>query len=168
MAAQAGIKLLITAKLDAAVDIGVVEHEINYQPGYNFSDGTGLNEIKQIFSDSRTLAASTNEDLDLAGGLVNALGQTLTFTKIRGIIVRAAAANTNNVVVGNATSNGFATWVGAAAHTLIVRPGGMLALFAPDATGYAVTASTGDLLRIANSGSGSSVTYDLILIGTTA
>lgn len=49
-----------------------------------------------------------------------------------------------------------------------IRPGGALILLAPDATGYAVTAGTGDLLRIANSAGSTSVTYDIILIGATS
>ena len=82
------------------------------------------------------------------------------------LLIRAAAGNTNNVVVGGAASNQFVTPFGAGAHTLTVRPGGMLLMVANDATGYAVTAGTGDLLRIANSSSGSAVTYDIVLLGT--
>ena len=35
-------------------------------------------------------------------------------------------------------------------------------------TGATVTASTGDILLVANSSSGSSVTYDIVIIGTSA
>lgn len=167
MSAEATIKLEVRGKLDATLDIGTVIHDILYGPSQVFSNGTGLDQITQIFSDQRTLAASATEDLDLAGGLTNALGTTLTFTKIRGLIVRAAVANTNNVLVGGAATNQFVTPFGGTAHTVTVRPGGLLMLLAPDATGYAVTAGTGDLLKIANSSSGTSVLYDLILLGTT-
>ena len=37
-----------------------------------------------------------------------------------------------------------------------------------DSAGYAVTATTADLLHVANSSSGTSVTYDVIVIGTSA
>lgn len=168
MAASATLSLALSALVDATIDIGTVQHNIApFNPNYVFSDGTGADQIKNVFADNRTIAASSNDDLDLAGSLINALGQTLTFTKIRGILVRAASANVNNVVVGGAAANQFATPFGAVAHTVVVRPGGLLALIANDATGYAVTAGTGDILRVANSGAGSSVVYDIVLIGTT-
>lgn len=85
-------------------------------------------------------------------------------------MISAAAGNTNNVIVGGASSNGFVTWVGAATHTVTVRPGATLALFAgaADAVGYTVTAATGDLLHVANSGSGTTVIYDVIVLGCSA
>jgi hypothetical protein len=60
--------------------------------------------------------------------------------------------------------------VGAATHTVTVRPGGVLALFtgAADANGYAVAAGATDFLRIANSGGTTGVTYDIWIIGTSA
>ncbi|CAM5376651.1 hypothetical protein SCALM49S_02945 [Streptomyces californicus] len=73
------------------------------------------------------------------------------------------------MVVGAASSNPWATLLGAT-HTLTVRPGGFVAVGTgvADAIGYAVTASTGDLLKIANSGAGSAVTYDIHIIGASA
>lgn len=166
--AQATLAIALNALVDSTIDIGTVRHDIApFSPNYVFADGTGADQIKNIFADTRTLTASANEDLDLAGGLTNALGQTITFTKIRGILVRAAAGNTNNVIVGGAASNQFVTPFGGTAHTVTVRPGGLLVMVANDATGYAVTAGTGDLLRIANSAGSSSVTYDIVLLGTT-
>mgnify|MGYP000184442162 CR=1 FL=1 len=37
---------------------------------------------------------------------------------------------------------------------------------AADATGYTVTATTADLLRIANSGAGTTVDYTIVVVGT--
>ena len=133
-----------------------------------YGTGTGANNADRIWHDQRTLAASATEDLDLAGTLVDVFGATVTFARIRAIIIAAASANTNNVIVGNAASNGFVTWVGGATHTVTVRPGGFLCLANTDATAYAVTAGTGDLLHVANSGAGTSVTYDVILLGVSA
>ena len=48
---------------------------------------------------------------------------------------------------------------------MTVKPGGWLASYDPSATGYAVTNTTADILQIANSSSGSSVDYDIIVIG---
>lgn len=132
-----------------------------------FGAGTGANQASQQWhSLSRTLGASASENLDLAGVLTNAFGQVVTFTKIKALGIKAAAGNTNDVVVGGAASNGFITWVGGATHTVKVKPGGFMLLIAPDVNGYAVTAGTGDILQVANGGAGTSVSYDIYLLGT--
>jgi hypothetical protein len=130
------------------------------------SSGTGAGQADRVFSDQRTLSASANEDLDLAGVLTDSFGATITFARIKGLLVAASSGNTNNVVVGAAASN---PWTGllTATGTVTLRPGAFFVAVAgtADATGYAVTAGTGDLLRVANSGAGTSVTYDIYVIG---
>ena len=128
------------------------------------SSGTGSNQASNQFHDQRTLTASSSENLDLAGALTNGFGQTLTFTAIKAIIIHASSANTNNVVVGGAGSNGFTTWSTATDSTVSLPPNGTLILVNPG-SGWSVTAGTGDLLKVANSGAGTSVVYDVILIG---
>ena len=162
------VVLSVTGSQSNAIDFttGVAPLARTYQLQY--STGTGANQADRIWHDQRTIAASGTDDLDLAGVLVDVFGATVTFARIRAIVVQAASGNTNNVVIGAAASNQFATWVGAATHTVNVRPGGLFTLAATDATSYAVTAGTGDLLRIANSGAGTSVTYDVVLIGASA
>jgi hypothetical protein len=132
------------------------------------ASGTGANQADRLFADTRTIAASGTDPLDLNGVLVDAVGTTMSLLRVKFLYVAAAAANVNNVIVGGAGANAFINWVGAAAHTLTVRPGGFLALYAPDATAYAVTAATGDIWQIANSGAGTSVTYDVVIIGSSA
>lgn len=130
--------------------------------------GTGSGQADRLWYDKdRPLAASASEDLDLAGGLTDALGVACTFAKIKGIIVKAAAGNTNNVLVGGAASNQLAGLFGNVNDVMVVRPGGNFMWLDPLA-GITVTASTGDLLKIANSSSGSQVLFDITLIGTSA
>lgn len=131
-------------------------------------NGTGAAQADLIFHDTRTIGASSNDDLDLAGVLANALGGTLTFAKVKAIIVKAASANTNNVVIGNAAATQFLGPFGAAAHTVSLPPGGLFAITAPSAAGWAVGAASSDLLRIANSGGSTSVTYDVMILGASA
>lgn len=156
--------------LTAARDLVDASAPLNYRNRVNLTSGTGAGSADLMFSDTRTIAASSNDDLDLAGGLTDNLGTTLTFVKVKALIVVAAAANTNNVLVGGDATNTFLTWVESEPDAVVLRPGAGLALFAgsADATGYAVTASTGDLLRIRNSGAGTSVTYDIVIVGTSA
>lgn len=131
------------------------------------TNGTTDGKANLVWSDQRTLAASATENLDLAGVLSGAFGATLTFAEIVAIIVRAADGNTNNVEVGGAASNAFATPFGDASDVVVIPPGGAMMLLAPN-TGWAVTASTGDLLKIANSAGGTGVTYDILIVGRDA
>lgn len=159
------LMLELTANLSAALELSAVSAPLNYRKQIALDNGTGAGKADKIFHDRRTIAASSSESLDLAGSLTDPLGSTITFARVKGLLIAAASSNSNNVVVGGAAENGFDTWVGDASDEVVIRPGGLLALFATDATAYAVTASTGDLLQIANSGSGTSVTYDIVIIG---
>lgn len=170
MPLTSSLLVAVSATLTATQDLGSVVSTMTKSYSAALTDGTAAGKADRVFHDARTLAASANEDIDLAGVLLDPLGVLLNFVRIKGLIISASAANTNNIVVGGAAVNGFTSWVGGATHTVTVRPGGVLALLAgsADATGYAVTAATGDLLRVANSGAGTSVTYDLIVIGASA
>lgn len=149
-------------------DLTTATANVNYAKRLILATGTATNQADLIFSDNRTITASGTDALDLAGSLVDALGVTLSFARVKGLIVVAAAANVNDVVIGGAASNTFINWVGDATDKIKVKPGGVFCLFAPGATGYPVTAATGDQLLIANSSSGTSVTYDVVIIGASA
>jgi hypothetical protein len=160
----ATIALALAASYSAAADIGTVKHDANFSPNYIFSDGTGANQAKIFFADTRTLGASATENLDLAGSLLDAFGNVITIDKIKALIITAAPGNTNNVLVGGAASAQASPFFGDVTDVLVVRPGGMIALVAPDVNGYDITATTADLLKIANSSSGTGVTYTIIVI----
>ncbi|MGY0023751.1 hypothetical protein ACVHNB_32880 [Streptomyces sp. YJ-C3] len=157
------------AELTSALDLGTAKAAQSLSRSMSLASGTGAGKADRVFSDRRTLAASASEDLDLAGVLLDAVGAAITFARIKGLIVAAAAGNTNNVVIGAASSNAWATLLGAT-HTLTIRPGAFVAVGTgvADATGYAVAAGTGDLLKVANSAAGTAVTYDIHIIGASA
>jgi hypothetical protein len=131
-------------------------------------NGTAVGTCDIAYTDGAvSIAASGSLNLDLNGVLLDELGQACNFAKIKMIMIIAAAANTNNVVLGNAASNGFLGPFGAATHTISVPPGGTLVLeCAANLAGWPVTAGTGDILRIANSGAGSAVLFDIAILGT--
>ncbi len=159
------VRLTVTGELDNTVTLGTVQHLLSYVNNPAFTNGTGANQANMVYGGTRTLTASSTESLDLNSGLTNAFGNTIVFTSIKAMIVVAAAANTNNVIVG-AGSNPFINWIQGTTPAIIVPPGGMFCITAPTAAGFAITADTGDILKVANSSSGTSVTYDLVLIGT--
>lgn len=169
MALTSRLSFALASTLTGTHDFAPPGSVLNLAGQIDLSSGTAAGQADKVFADQRTLAASATEDLDLAGSLADAFGATITFVKVKALLVRAAVGNTNNVVVGAASSNPWATLLNSTG-TVTLRPGaGFLAWAgAADATGYGVTASTGDLLKIANSAAGTSVTYDVAVIGTSA
>ncbi|MGL4300281.1 MAG: hypothetical protein ACRCW4_14530 [Candidatus Neomicrothrix subdominans] len=134
---------------------------------FSLADGTGAGQADRVFADTRTVNASTNDDLDLAGTLTDSFGGTVTFAKVKGVYIRSSPANSQNFTVGAAPANGLTSLM--AATAVVMRPGAVMlvAAGAADATAYGVVAGTGDLLRIAN-GAGAAVSYDIIIVGTSA
>lgn len=159
------IQLTVSGVLAGGANLGNGSLNLYYPLLYGIANGTSGDQANMIWSSTRTLTASSTENIDLAGSLTDNFGTSITFTKIKGILVKAASGNTNNVLVGGAASNAFVNWVGDATDIVVVRPGGMFMTYANDSTGFAVTASTGDILKVTNSSSGTPVTYDIIIIG---
>lgn len=159
----------ITAQIEAthvgSLDLGSLTAKISAGVALSLSSGTGASQGDLVFSDERALSASGSENLDLAGSLTDAFGATITFAKIKAIMVLADSGNTNDVVIGNAASNGFTGPFGGATHTVAVKPGGV-ALFAHPGTGWTVTAGTGDILKVLNSAGTTGVTYKIVILGT--
>ena len=133
------------------------------------TNGTTAGAADLMFSDRRTLSASATESLDLAGGVTDFAGNSLTFAKVKVLLVTASSANTNSVLVGGAGSN---PWTGLLNSTgwLTLRPGDSFIYVANNAvaTGCPVVGGSDDILLVANATSGSSVTYDIAVIGTSA
>ena len=149
------------------IDLGSQTARLPFPAEIIIGSGTTSGKADLAFWDNRTLGASASEDLDLAAGLTDAFGQSLTFVEINGIHVKAGSANSGNIVVGGATTNGFQGPFGAAAHTVALAAGESLMITKMVGDGWTVTAGTGDLLKIANSHA-SSATYDIALIGRSA
>lgn len=160
------ILLKIAATGTFALDLDTADDPLVKDYTQLLSSGTGANQASNMFHDQRTITASSSENLDLAGVLTNAFGVVLTFTKIKVLFVKAAAANVNDVLLGNGSNPFIGPFGAAGASVVTVKPGGIALFIAPDANGYAVTAATGDILKVANSGAGTSVIYDIVILGT--
>jgi hypothetical protein len=160
------VSISFNGVLTKDTDLGSLTYSITYPIRKTMVNGTESGAANMVWTDTRTISASSSESLDLAGSLANAFGDTITFTKIKQIIITASSSNTNNVVIGGAGSNAWSPMFGDATDKLVINPGYTFSLGGSDAAGYAVTAGTGDILLVANSSSGSSVTYDIIIEGT--
>lgn len=137
--------------------------KLNKNYSQNYSTGSGADQASAEWDDTRTIAASSNESLDLSGALLDVFGNKIAFTKIKEIVIVAAEANTNNIEIGGAASNGFLLFKDAT-DIAVIEPGGKFYMSWPN-VGRTVTSATGDLLKIANAGSGTGVTYDIIIVG---
>ena len=132
-----------------------------------FTTGTGASQADLMYAATRTVASATNDDLDLAGSLTNVFGATITNVEMVGVLIASDAANTTTLSIGAGSNPWITMWL-ATGDGIKVFPGGVFLNFAPDANGLgAVTASTGDILRVAN-GSGASATYSVVLLGRSA
>ncbi|MCA0401294.1 MAG: hypothetical protein LCH38_10820 [Proteobacteria bacterium] len=167
MPLTANIAVTIEAVHTAASDLSAPVDTLRRSKRRSWLSGVANGQIDEKFADTRTLAASANEDIDLIGALANVFGATVNFAEIAAIYIEADAANTNNVRVGPAASNGFLGPFADITDRIIVAPGQMFLITAPDA-GWSVTAGTGDKLNIANSGGGTAVTYSIVVFGRTA
>lgn len=169
MPMSSALSMAASVGLSKPLDLTSPSDSLSFRRAVQLGDGTAAGKADKVFHDRRQLAASGTEDLDLAGVLLDAFGTAITFVRVKGIFISAAAANVNNVVIGAAAANPWATLLNATG-TLTLRPGASVGAFAgpADAVAYAVTAGTADLLKVANSGAGTGVTYDVVIVGASA
>jgi hypothetical protein len=166
------LRTVVQAELSAVyrnvLDLGTPTDNFLKKVRVELGNGTGATLADLMFHDQRTLAASGTEDLDLAGGLTNPLtGASMTFVELRAVLITASASNTNNVNVTRPASNGVPLFM-AAGDGIAIPPGGAFLWTCPADAKVTVTAGTGDLLTVTNSAAGTSVTYDVAIIGTSA
>jgi hypothetical protein len=136
----------------------------NYRPSTSYTLGTGAKQLSTFYRAARTLAASANEDLDLSGVLADDLGTTIAFTKVKILFIENTSA-VDTLSIGGAASNQWLAPFGSATDKFKIPPKSRLPLWSDDATGWAVVAGTGDLLRVAN-GAGGSTTYNILIAGS--
>lgn len=166
MTLTAKINLRVNSELSNALDLVTPKANQAFSYVLDLLNGAGLNSANVVWSDRRTVAASTTDTLDIAtgGGLVDALGAAVAMARMKGIIVRNRG--TQNITVGRPAANGV-PWMSAAGDNVIVAAGGVHIDFWPTAAGIVVTAATADLIEVVN-GAGSSVDYDIIIFGASS
>lgn len=142
------------------------------------ANGAGAGAANQIYcSIGRTLAGGANEVLNLTT-IVNPYGTACAFAKIKAMLffLQPSGASTaaTSILIGGHATQPFINWVVTADAITTSQPqirirnsptGGMFVLTGCDATGYAVTATTGDKLTITNEDGVNTATYTVVLIG---
>jgi hypothetical protein len=166
-----GGSVIVSTGYNIARDRTSPLNPVKVEDGFNtavlFSSiGSGAAAFNEIYCDIRTLAISTSETLDLYGSLLNPLGETINFARIKCIVVEllttTAAAS---ITVGNAASNPWLGPLGGTTPTMQVRNGGAWASTCSDATGWPVANGSTDNLKILNDSASAVATYRLTLIG---
>lgn len=139
---------------------------------FAFTDGEGASQAERMWSSTRTLAGGAADSLDLYGTLTSAFGETINVKKIRGVIIYHDTPDANDVLeIGgdpNAPVPLFATTPVTDPNSVPyfpLTPGGAFLVISKSATGWAVTTSTADILRVKND-AGGSITYRIIILYT--
>jgi hypothetical protein len=167
---QARIRMLAEAILESGVTgvsggdaMRALDEEIR------LTDGTGDGQADRVYYAVRSLGAGLNETLDLAGVLEDLFGNVLTFAKVKFVGVKNVNTAAGNLEFGPNGANGAgvtsgAPWKAAANKTPIPINSGFFSHYNP--AGWTVTAGTGDLLYAENMSGVNTVTYRVLIIGT--
>lgn len=166
MSLSARFNLSLRAELTGSGDLGTPTAPVVLEQQILLASGTGASQADKIFADNRSLAASATEDLDLAGGaLLDPLGAAFSPAKIKGVIIKAAAANPGALTFGGDLN--AVPLFGATNDVISIPAGGEFSLIWPG-TGVTVTAGTGDILQVAAAATAGTYTYDIVILGTSA
>ena len=163
------LKLSLVWQFQDALDLATVldNSQLNYHK--TLANGTASDQADKIWHDQRTLAAGAHEDLVLSA-LPRALfdnALTIALAKVKAImLVNTAIGAGQELVVGGAAAD---EWIGpfAASGNKLAVPADSCMVLVNKKSGWAVAAGSADQLRIANAGSGS-ITYDIVILGTSA
>lgn len=120
----------------------------------------------RVWYETRELAASGTQDYDLAGVLADLFGDTVTYAKLKWVVLgRAANADDSTagstVTLAAAPSNGVEPYTtGADAD----NADGVIVLGC--SAGRTVTAGTGDKVRVTNADATNKATYTIAFVGS--
>ena len=135
--------------------------------------GTGNDYSNQIWADTRVVAASATDSLDLAGVLTNAFGDTITFAKVHAILVHNRSDET--LTTPAHTASAAVLDVGAPANGCLIfkAVGDLITLSAGDwflayfKAGKTVTAGSVDLFDLVETAA-LEAAYDIVILGESA
>lgn len=161
-----------------------------YNKRLSFANGTGAGKANELFQEIRTLAAGASETLDFSGGtgtgsiggeLVNLLGDTIVFAKIKAIffwLLAAADTGPDGATVGTACTSilvggaaaaqalaGASGFLADTSDKFRVFNGGFAGFGVANANGVAVSNGASDRLRVVNEDGAVQAKYVITVIG---
>jgi hypothetical protein len=128
------------------------------------ADGTGANQANNVFSDERTLAASTPRTWTSPARLPTPSARR-SRSRRQGDPDRRRCGQHERRRGRRSGFERFRRPFADATDKINIGPGDVFLITRRSAAGLPVVAATGDILKIANSGAGSAVTYRIIIIG---
>lgn len=156
--------IILQANLSDRRTIGVNSSTVNIPANLTatgtFTDGSGALQANVLYQATLALSGGTY-NLDLNGVLTDSYGSAVAMLRVKGIMVYNTGAT--SLTVGNGT-NPWVTFL-TGTGTLILPPSAAFAAYTPDATGWAVTASTGDILKFAGTGTAA---FQVVILGASA
>lgn len=169
MALRVQISAAISIIDTAAPDGGQTRIEQAVQKIFELLNGTANGQADLAFIDQRSVNASSNDDIDLNGALVNARGAAVNFAEVVAVLIINeqidGTLNTTNLTVGGEGSAEAQLWFAAAGDKEVLKPSDISLHYSK--TGWAVAGGSTDKLRIANA-SGATNTYQIAIIGRSA
>ena len=132
---------------------------VNYQPSFAFSSGSGALQGDQVYQATLALTAGA-ASVDLSGVLTDAFRRRHDFSPRESTRLQEQLGKQHHDI-GRRSECPVDHAPGYNDIHVIVRPGGVFQVIAPDATGYAITATTGDILKVAGTGT---ETFDLLML----
>jgi len=132
-----------------------------------FEDGTGTDQADKLWHQERTLAAGASDDWDLTSLSTALFGGTLTLSlaKVKAVLLVNLSTVASDVLQlrGAASNPWFAPFNSATDH--VKAPADSCVLLTNRKTGWTVTNSSADVLRVYNPGA-AAVSYRLVIAGT--
>jgi hypothetical protein len=130
------------------------------------TNGAAADQADTIWSDQRTVAAGTNDDLDLTNLTHTLFGSTLSIdlVSLKAILlVNMSTASGSNLHLDSSVANACTAPFSGSATSLVVIGADSALLLSSKKDGWTVD-STHKMLRIANP-SASSITYSIVILG---
>lgn len=133
----------------------------------SLTNGTGADQADLLYHTVHTLTNGSSVLIDMAGTEVTPFGETIAMTRVKALIVRHNGT-AGSITIGGG-SNAITTFFGTNGDGVKIQGDGLFMLWAPDATGYAVTAGTAENIRLLHNGDVSEdIDVEIIVIGASA
>jgi hypothetical protein len=128
--------------------------------------GVGASQSDKLYTlSNEPILTGATLSIDVKAALTDAFGAAFTPAKLRVVYIYASTANTTDLTLfGDANSVPI---LDTAATTTVLKAGGLFLKAQPAAAGIAVTAGTGDIIKIVNA-AGATAYVDVVLIGTSS
>ena len=140
---------------------------IDFSESHALTDGVTTSKADLIWVDKDRVLNATTEEIDLSGTLTDAFGDAVVFAKVNGIYIHNKQVTAGETLkVGGAAANAFLLFDNAT-DIYTIGPDGVFFLSEPSLAGKAVSAATGDLLKL-DAGATANLTFDIVIWGRSA